>query len=247
MACPERPNGLPTAVPQRSARRVVRVPTEPGQLVCAALLAGAPDRCRLREELRRRSRFWSWMRYELYDLIAKIPPRQHRARRSSDAAAVIEREVPICQVRHVSGDLPGFVIDGRQASLRSFRLLRVANWHRPRLPQGPAATSVSGRLSSQSRRSKGTQWQQLADLLSREVRQSGGRPDWLGGPLPLFLCLVSCSSDGKRRALCAAARYGWPRSRSTRLKKQLGLRVESRKVPGDAVIVDSALKVPTGN
>ena len=93
---------------------------------------------------------------------------------------------------------------------------------------------------------KGNTMSELADLLSREVSSPVADKTGLEGRYNFSIAwfpVARMASEGR----CAPRHITAGRDALDAVKKQLGLKVESRKLAGDAIVVGSALKVPTGN
>jgi uncharacterized protein (TIGR03435 family) len=216
--------------------------TEPGQLICTHCslerLIGVAY-----EKSPPAIAVLNWMSYELYDLIAKIPS----GSTEHDVHLMLQQllnERFHLEVHHESGELPGFVIVAgkRPPKLQAFAGGELAS---ATVPQGPLLHPYLEDCLLKVG-AEGNTMSELADLLSREVGSPVADQTGLQGRYNFSIAwfpIARMASEGR----CAPRHVTAGRDALDAVKKQLGLRVESRKVPGDAVIVDSALKVPTGN
>jgi uncharacterized protein (TIGR03435 family) len=177
-----------------------------------------------------------WMRDELYDLIAKVPAGSSE----HDVHLMLQQllnERFRLTVHHVSRDLPGFVltVGKRSPQLQSVAVGTEGQMPNPYLED--CLLKVNAKANSMS---------ELADLLTREENTTVVDKTGLGGRYHFsFAWFPTRQLAGEGR--CTPKHMPAGRDPLDAVRKQLGLKVESRRVPTDAVIVDSALKAPAGN
>ena len=229
---PQRPNGMPIRI---FNLRGGPGTYDPGQLVC--------EHCSLEyltwvayEKTPLAVTVLDWMRNDLYDLIAKVP----QGASEHDAHLMLQQllsERFHMTVHHVSRQLPGLVMKvGKQA---------------PNVQ--PSEAAAQGKLVAPYLEdclfkvdAKGSTMSELADLLSRETRSPVVDKTGLEGRYHFaFAWLATVDRNGEGR--CAPKNMPAGRDALDAVQKQLGLKIEWRKLPGDAVVVDSALEMPVAN
>ncbi len=215
---------------------------EPGQLVCMHCslerLIGVAY-----EKSPRAITVLDWMYYELYDLIAKIPPGSTVHEVHLMLQQLLDERFHLA-VHHVSRELPGLVMTIGKRPLKLQALVR-GDPASATVPQGPAPYEYLEDCLLKVD-AKGNTMSELAELLSREMNSPVVDKTGLEGRYHFSLAWFPSprmASEGR----CAPRHIIAGRDPLDAIQKQLGLKVESRKLPGDAVVVDSALKVPTEN
>ena len=180
-----------------------------------------------------------WMRDDMYDVIAKVP----EGSTEHDVHLMLQQllaERFQLTVHHVSRQLPGYVMKVGNRPPKVQALSKDMPVAEGRLP-APYLEDCAFKIDA-----KGISMSELADLLSRETGSPVVDKTGLDGRYHFALTWLA-TVDRYGAGRCTPRKIPAGRDPLDAVKKQLGLRIEQRKLPGDAVVVDSALEVPTGN
>jgi uncharacterized protein (TIGR03435 family) len=166
-----------------------------------------------------------WLTTVHFDVTAKLPRKATFAEQRVMMQALLTERF-------------GLVVHHETKIMQGYALLVAKN--------GPKIQPVAGDggHSTNSSRGKivaeGTTMAQLADMISRQIRQPVTDMTELKGVFNLTLTYTPEMGEEKAAGESGPSVY-------TALQEQLGLRLEGRKIPVDTVVVDHVEKTPTEN
>jgi uncharacterized protein (TIGR03435 family) len=166
-----------------------------------------------------------WLTTVHFDVTAKLPRKATFAEQRVMMQALLTERF-------------GLVVHHETKMMQGYALVVAKN--------GPKIQPVAGDggHSTNSSRGKivaeGTTMAQLADMISRQIRQPVTDMTELKGVFNLTLTYTPEMGEEKAAGESGPSVY-------TALQEQLGLRLEGRKIPVDTVVVDHVEKTPTEN
>jgi uncharacterized protein (TIGR03435 family) len=166
-----------------------------------------------------------WLTTVHFDVTAKLPRKATFAeQRVMMQALLIERF--------------GLVMHHETKMMQGYGLVVAKNG-----PKIQPVTGDGGHSTNSSRGkivAEGTTMAQLADMISRQLRQPVADMTELQGVFNLTLTYTPEMGEEKAEGEAGPSIY-------TALQEQLGLRLEGRKIPVDTVVVDHVERTPTDN
>jgi len=164
----------------------------------------------------------AWLENARFDINAKMQPGTTPQERNMMLQALLKERFGLA-IHHEARTLQGFAL---VTAKNGFKLQPVAED-----PRGSSWSTGRGRITS-----KQTPVSRLADLLSREIGRPVNDATGIRGIFDFKLAYSpEPGGDDTRPTIFTA------------LQEQLGLRLETRKVPVDVIVVDHAARTPTEN